>query len=126
MKLIYYILPIIFHIALLPFWFLEKSTGITALVQLALGGLVTPIYLIILNFTSVDNTNLGKLIIQLILMIVITGIGILISYFNWGISTGNLLTPDSETIHIIHLEIIISSFIVMLGWVILTIIRYKK
>lgn len=126
MKLIYYILPIIFHIALLPFWFLEKSTGITALVQLALGGVVTPIYLIILNFKFVEKTNFTKFIIELILMLVITSIGILISYFNWGVSNSNLLTPDSETVHIIHLEIIISSFIVILGWLILNIIRYKK
>ena len=59
-------------------------------------------------------------------MISLTLLGHIISYFNWGISTGNLWNPDSETVHIIMLQITTSLIIIILGWIIACLIKNKR
>ncbi len=122
---LYNLIPIIVHISLLPFWFLEKNAGITGLIELAIGVLVIPIYLVIINFKFFDKISAGKFVILLLLMIGINVIGHLISYFNWGLSTGNLLTPDSETVHIIKLAIVASTIILTVGWITACLIKSR-
>jgi hypothetical protein len=43
--------------------------------------------------------------------------------FNWGISTGILTTPDSETVIIIKSQIYTSTIIILVGWIILSLIK---
>lgn len=122
---LYYLIPIAVHILFLPFWFMGKGTGNTALIELVVGALIIPIYLIIISFKFVDKISMGRFVTVLLLMIGITVIGNLISYCNWGISTGKLLTPDSETVLIAKMQIIISIIVVSIGWIIASLIKSK-
>ncbi len=59
-------------------------------------------------------------------MLVITILCIIIDYFNWGISTGDLLKPDSETVLIIKLEMIVASIIVTISWIAVYVIKHRN
>lgn len=125
MKWLYYVIPIIVHIFCLPFWFIEKNPGNTAIFEMILGMLIIPMYLIIISFKYITIFNLGNFFKMLFLMIGIVVLGNLIFYFNWGISTGKLLAPDSETILILKYQMIISSCILLVGWIIIFLIKSK-
>lgn len=128
MKWICYVIPIIVHILCLPFWFTEKNPGNMAIFEMILGIFIVPVYLILISFKYVTTFSLRKFLELFFLMIGISILGNLIFYFNWGISTGKLLMPDSETILILKYQIIISSCILMVGWIIMFVAksRYYK
>lgn len=128
MKWICYAIPIIVHILCLPFWFTEKNPGNVAIFEMILEIFIVPVYLILISSKYVTTFSLRKFLELFFLMIGISVLGNLIFYFNWGISTGKLLMPDSETILILKYQIIISSCILMVGWIIMFVAksRYYK
>ena len=73
----------------------------------------------------VDDLDAGNFFLVLFIMLVVTIFGILIHYFNWGITTGNLLKPDSATVLIIKSEILIASIIVIVGWIVAYMIKHR-
>lgn len=121
----YYLIPIVIHLMFLPFWFLPQKGATVTLLEMVMGTIVIPVYLIIINFKFADKINMGKFTILLLLMIGITVAGHLIGYFNWGISTGNLFSPDSETLLIIRMQIIASTIIVTVGWIIVCLVKSR-
>ena len=124
-----YLIPVIVYLMFLPFWLLDlpsvSSAGVS-LIELLLGTLVIPIYLIIISYKYLNKVSIGKIIYFLLLIISLTLLGHIISYFNWGISTRNLWNPDSETVHIIMLQIMTSLIIIILGWIMACLIKNKR
>ena len=116
MKLILYIIPIIVHISLLPVHFIDGKTGYTGLVEAALGIIIIPVYLTIVSLKFTNRVCFKSYILQLLIMFVVSVIGNIISYVNWGISSGNLLCPDSETVLLIRLQIITALSIIVVIW----------
>lgn len=121
---LYYLVPIAIQLILLPFWFIDKG-AIVSLIGLAIGAVMTPIYLIIISFKFVEKISAGSFVGILLLMIGIAILACLINYFNWGLSAGNLLSPDSETVLIIKMQMVVSSAIVIVGWIVAFIIKSK-
>ena len=121
---LYYLIPIVIHLLFFPLWMIETNGNIS-LIEILVGTIAIPVYLIILSGRVLKNYNIGFFLILLI-MLVVTLVGIAISYFNWGIVTGNLLTPDSETIIITQGEMMISSIIVTAGWGIMLLIKNRS
>lgn len=127
MKLILYIIPIIVHISLLPVHFIDGNRGYTELAEAALGIIIVPIYLIIVSLKFTKRDCFKSYISQLLIMFVISVIGNIISYVNWGISTGNLLCPDSETVLLTRLQIITALSIIVIIWsVVCIVIKIKN
>ena len=120
---IYYLIPIIIHLIFLPLLFFERN-GEMSLVESIVGVIVVPVYLVIVSCKFLDNFSISKFLGMLLIMLVVAILGIAISYFNWGITTGDLLKPDSETIYIIHWQIRIASIIVIIGWAVSYMIKY--
>jgi hypothetical protein len=123
---LYYIIPVILRFLLLPLWYWEKNPGNASTLEMALGILVIPIYLIIVSAKSIRGVSMGKFIAYLLLMLLIAIVGDLTGYLNWGVSTGNLFTPDSATLLIVRWQIILSSIVVTLGWCIVCIVKRGK
>lgn len=96
-----------------------------SLIEILLGTIVIPIYLIIVSYKLLDELNAGMFFLILLIILAVTLFGVTISYFNWGITTGNLLKPDSATILIIKSEMIIASIIVITGWVVAYMIKHR-
>lgn len=122
---LYYLIPISIQLILLPFWFIDEDI-IVSWIGLAIGAIVTPIYLIIISFKFIDKISAKSFLGMLLLMIGIAILVCLLNYFNWGLSTGNLLSPDSETALIIKIQMVVSSAIIMVGWIITFIIKRKS
>ena len=108
----------------LPFWFLVKG-GTLSLIEILIGTVVIPIYLIIVSYKLLDDLGFARFFLVLFMMLVVTILGIVISYFNWGISIGNLLKPDSETVLIIKSEMFIALIIVIVGWTVAYMIKHR-
>lgn len=121
---IYYLIPVVIHLLFLPFLFLERN-GEISLIEIFVGTIVVPIYLVIVSYKLLDHFSMSKFFPMLLIILVVTILGIVISYFNWGITTGNLLKPDSETIHITNWQMIIASIIVIIGWAVAYIIKHR-
>ena len=121
---LYYLIPIAIHLLFLPFWFLDKN-GIVSLIEMFVCTIAIPIYLVIVSYKFLDDFSTSKFFLMSLSMLVVTLLGIVISYFNWGISTANLLTPDSETILIMQIQMIISSTIVIVGLAIVCFIKSR-
>ena len=119
-----YLIPIVVHLIFLPFLFLERN-GEISLIEIFVGTIVVPIYLVIVSYKFLDDFSMSKFFSILLIIIVVTLLGIAISYFNWGITTGNLLKPDSETIHITNWQMIIASIIVTAGWIVAYMIKHR-
>lgn len=116
MKWIYYFIPIGVHLIFFPFLSVKNIQSDVSLIEMAVGVVIIPIYLIIINIKLTDKISIVNFATKLLLMIGITILGILISYFNWGVISRNLLRPDSATILIIKGEMIVSSIIIIIGW----------
>ena len=119
-----YLIPIVIHLLFLPFWFLAEG-GTLSLIEILIGTVGIPIYLIFVSYKLVDDLDAGNFFLVLFIMLVVTIFGILIHYFNWGITTGNLLKPDSATVLIIKSEILIASIIVIVGWIVAYMIKHR-
>lgn len=120
---VYYLLPIVIHLLFLPFWLLDVDISI---IEILAGTFIVSIYLIAVFGIKMSSFSPGKFILILIIMLAITNLGIAIEYFNWGIVTGYLLKPDSETVYLTKLQMNIASIIVIIGWIIMSIIKRKK
>ena len=121
---IYYLIPILVHLIFLPLLFFERS-GRISFVEIFVGTIAVPIYLVGISYKLLGNFGICKFFSALLAMLSVTLLGIVIGYFNWGITTGNLLNPDGETIHIFNLEMVISAIIVFVGWIILSCAKRK-
>lgn len=119
-----YFIPIVVHLIFLPFLFSEGSGGIM-LVEIFVGTILAPIYLVIVSYNRLEHFSMSKFFPALLIILTATILGILMIYFNWGIVTGNLLKPDSETIHITNWQIIIASMIAIVGWIIVYMIKRR-
>lgn len=73
-----------------------------------------------------EKISIGRILALFFIMLVIVILGSLMVYFNWGISTGFLWKPDSETILLTKIQIYFSAIIVTIGWVIACIIKTKS
>lgn len=120
---VYYLLPIVIHLLFLPFWLLDVDISI---IEILVGTFIVPVYLIAVFGIKMSRFSPGKFILMLIIILAITNLGIAIDYFNWGIVTGYLLKPDSETVYLTKLQMNIASIIVIIGWIIMSIIKRKK
>ena len=121
---IYYLIPIVIHLIFLPLLFLERN-GKISLIEIFVGTIVVPIYLVIVSYKLLDHFSMSKFFSMLLIILVVTILGIVISYFNWGITTRNLLKPDSETIHITNWQMIIASIIAITGWTVAYMIKHR-
>lgn len=121
---IYYLIPILVHLIFLPLLFFERS-GRISFIEIFVGTIAVPIYLVGISYKLLDNFGICKFFSALLATLSVTLFGIVIGYFNWGITTGNLLNPDGETIHIFNLEMVISTIIVFVGWIILSCAKRK-
>lgn len=117
-----YLIPICVHLIFFPFWLFAKG-GTISLVEILIGTLAIPIYLIIISHRRIGNMNFRGFVVTLFVMLIVTICGILIHYFNWGITTENLLKPDSDTVLIIKSEMVIASIIVVIGWTVAYMIK---
>jgi hypothetical protein len=99
------------NIILLPLWFLAESQDITVLEFLV--NLIICFSLLIWNYRYAQQSQKYNYILPILLMIFSMIIAGLLHYFNWGIWSGNLLTPDHMTVFIMKAESIILSIIVI-------------
>lgn len=107
----YYLVPLLFHLLCTPIWYLDISMTVwiwLSLFEKFVGILIIPVYLSIL---SIKKPLFEKTFFQVCILILLCCVGPFIEYLNWGISTGWFFTPDSETVLIIKMEILISIII---------------
>lgn len=123
--LVVYVMPIIVELMFLPFIFLDNN-GTLSLIEMIISTFVIPIYLITISYKVLNKFNTKTFFLILIVMLAITVFCIIIEYFNWGITTRNLLKPDSETVLIIQVEMIVASIIVTIGWIAVYFIKRKN
>lgn len=90
-------IAMVVSLSLLPFWYMENPIlvpGIQAVVNI----LILPIVLVVLNVTMFIKGKIGSFITLYVIIPLACLAGETCAYLNWGISTGNLLYPDEETI----------------------------
>jgi len=121
-----FLAPIGFHLLLLPFWYFEKRPGAVSTLEVVAGTLIVPIYLIIVSVKIVNKISLMRWITTWLLMLIINTAGIAICYFNWGVTIGNLFRPDSETLHLVELQMIISSIMITILWAVICVIKSRS
>lgn len=125
MRWLYYLIPLGAHILFLPFWYLEKTPGTISTIEIVVGTILIPIYLLIVSAKLLNEVSISRFVGFLLAMLLTTTVGHLIGYFNWGISTGNILNPDSITIFIIKYQMMTSSIIITVGWLVACLVKSK-
>lgn len=130
----YYLLsfsPNLVNVILLLLWYFGAkynfcSIGKASDYQGLLNVFIVPLFLVILNiyFINKKKVNWYVSIVLILLVIVINGA---IMYLNWGLSTGNLLNPDSETVMVaIYVNTMLPIIIAVLGMGIFGIVNLIK
>lgn len=94
--------------------------------QMFLNTLFIPVLLLYLNKRYKAWDGKINFVISLVMMLISSLLGNLISYLSWGISSGRLNNPDSMTIAIVEGEIIVSSVIIIMAGLILFLLQLKK
>ena len=123
--LVYYLVPILFNIILIPFGFILQEKWVIMILHMLVNTFFSPIYLLIILFPLL-NVKLYSLIKYFCLNCFMSCCGVLIEYINWGAFTGYLFEPDSETIHIMKLQILTSTILFVIGLVgVCAIKKYK-
>ena len=105
-------LPIaIIHICFLPLWFNKNISFMTKLTSIEMGFsiILLPLYLLIFNFIYSVKSKQVNFLPNIGLMLLAAILGNCLYYFNWGISSGNLFSPDSETIYLFQSVLKINS-----------------
>lgn len=111
LRLLLYLLPIIRNGLTLPLCGYYEDWKIF-LVQMVTNAIITPIYMVFAVSMIIKKFNIGVLILSLLVILV----GIMVLYISWGITTGYILKPDSETILLLKYQILISFAIFIVGY----------
>ncbi|MCK5012603.1 MAG: hypothetical protein KAS66_02200 [Candidatus Omnitrophica bacterium] len=88
---------IIISLFLLPFWYIEDAVIVPS-IQMTANVLVIPVILVALNVSLYARGRIRFFSILYLVIPLACLAGEICAYFNWGISTGDLLRPDEETI----------------------------
>jgi len=105
-----YLIPIFLNLALVPIWFAIKKTWTVSILYGLINVIVLPIYLLIILYPSL-NIRLSSFLKGGCLNFCISLCGSFVEYITWGIYTGYLYEPDSETIHILKVQILASMIV---------------
>jgi len=90
---------IVVHLCFLPFWFTKNISFRTTITRLELGSVaLLLLYMLIFNLTHSVRNKQFNFIPNICMMLAAFLLGEFLYYFNWGISTGNLFSPDAETL----------------------------
>ena len=127
----YYLLtfsPNLANIMLLPLWYFGVKYNFFSIAKASdyqglLNIFIVPLFLVILNiyYITKQKVNWYVSIALILLVIVINGV---IMYLSWGISTGGLLNPDSETVMVaIYVNTMLPIIIAVLGMGIFGIVK---
>ena len=115
-------IPIIaIHICFLPFWFSNNISFRTMVgsIELVFNVVLLPLYLIIFNYIYSIKKKQFNFLPNIALMLSAAIFGNCLYYFNWGITTGRMFSPDGETIWLFQLEtkiIFISIWVLGIIW----------
>ena len=128
---------IIVNFIFLLFWIIYQnkkdyiSIGNITSYEIFYNIIINPIYLIIINMINSIKNKRKYFFINVLLMVISCLSGIIIHYFNWGITShySLLINPDGETLYMFLLMLLIIPVIIIIGMieqVILLIINKKK
>lgn len=127
-----FILPVIFEgLLLLAVYFMPRNNyAVDILVALSLplmlcNAIIIPLYFVYIISKSYSH-NCLILIFKFLLALFINACCCSITYVTWGISTGHLYSPDSETVLIINSEMCVAAAIFILSFVLLFVKRLRK
>lgn len=101
---------IIVNLLFLPFWFVKDpffSYNISIL-QTLFNAAILPLYLIILNFRHAVRGGERNFLSYIGIMWSVILVANVLSYFNWGVATDQLLRPEFGTIYLYEWLLIIS------------------
>ncbi len=126
-KILLYLLPLLSNIFLYPLCLLKSQAA--PVIGLFLNIFLIPIYLVMLSIKlSKEQQGMTWYVIQYVIMLVISAMGIGINFINWWISGGNISSVgiDTETKMMVSTELQVALFIITLSWVIYVAIKHIK
>ena len=111
---------ILINIILFLFWILFRNNNnltitFVTLFQMIYNLFINTIYLIIINIKHSIKYKNNIFILNILLLALSCFIGILLHYFSWGVSTGNLLNPDWGTVYLFSLMLLVIPIIFFIG-----------
>jgi|GEM_PF-2846485 len=115
-KVFLYFIPPVFCLLTIIFWVLENKyddIDFISIFSIIYVTFLVPVYLIVLNIRIKDM----KIILKIIFSFTLSILSTVISYFNYGITTSTLFTPDLGTRGIVFYEFIISCGILAIFFV---------
>ena len=129
MMIILFLLPLIIHIISSTICIFWLDIGVFGMIELITDSIIIPLYFtLVIEQTMVkcvDACGLLKLVVSFFIAFIINMLCISISFVSWGVSTGYLLNPDSETVLIYKYEIFAVSIILLLGLVVVCLRKCK-
>jgi len=125
---------IIINLIFLPFWIIynkdDNLIGNIVDIEICYNIIINPMYLFIINMIYSIKFKRKIFVINILLMIISCLSGIIIQYFNWGITThySLLIYPDGGTLYIVLLMLLIIPVVIIIGIIeqIIILIIYKK
>ena len=118
-----FVLPLLLILSL-PAWYFGSSVLIS-LFSLVVVSVIQPILSIYL-VSSLVHTKKQTFQMAAILVLVANTCAVGIHYLNWGVSTGNLLTPDFKTVSLMLFELGIALAISAIGLVLIWIYKWRR
>jgi len=123
--LVFAAIPIVVALCFHPLWVLSKEArGAITMLTYIMDFLVTPSFLVFIIWWF-GVTKKVSLLLCIPLCILVNASSIAIQYWNWGSSTGRLLSPDSTTVMITQLKLLISTAILLLGSLIIATVKQR-
>lgn len=107
-------LPVILQLSLSPLWFLLENCGTLSFIVTIINSVVSPLYFWVI-IARKKNDSFSKVFTSFLISFGICIMCSFLRYCNWGISTGYLFTPDSLTIFILKVEVVMAGSILALG-----------
>jgi hypothetical protein len=121
-KFLINVLPVIsINLLFLIFWIIGKYyhnimlTTFLTIFQTIFNLIINTIYLIIINIRHSIYYKNKIFIINILFMILSCIIGIILHYFCWGVTIGDLLNPDWGTVNLFYTMLLIIPIIFFIG-----------
>ena len=128
--IILFLLPLIIHIissTICVFWW---DIGVLGMFELIADSIIIPLYFILVIEQTMDKCEgrrcFLKLATKIIIAFIVNVLCISISFVSYGVSTGYLLNPDSETVLICKYEIFTAAITLLLGLIVVYLKKRKS
>jgi len=124
--LLFAAIPIVVALCFHPLWVYvsKEARGAIAILTYIIDFFITPTSLVFIMWWFGISKKVS-LLLCIPFCLLANALSVQIQYWNWGVSSGRLLSPDSATVMITQIKLMFSTAVIAIGSIVITILKLR-